>query len=118
MAEISLLSFTAYAYSAGVVLDSSLPLAGCGASSPARGFLFATRMYALTTIVHTGNNTAIHNQLEITSNRIRLLANPENAIQRGRIAVRNAMVDVDKMKTPAILMAKTLRNAELACLAK
>ena len=36
--------------------------------------------------------------------------NPENATQRGRIFVRSAIVQVENINIPAILMAKTFRN--------
>jgi hypothetical protein len=64
----------------------------------------------LINIVHRGNSIAIHIQFEMTSRRARPQANPENAIQRGKIPVRKAMTQVEKMKTPAILMAKMFRN--------
>ena len=69
------------------------------------------RMCALTNIVHGGNSIAIHIQFEITRRRVRPQANPENAIQRGKIPVRKAITHVEKMKTPAILTAKMFRKA-------
>jgi hypothetical protein len=65
----------------------------------------------LTRIVHRGNNITIHGQFETTSMSARPHANPENAIQRGKIAVRKAITQLEKMKTPAILMAKMFKNA-------
>ena len=74
-------------------------------------FLCAARICTLTNIVHSGNSIAIHSQFEMTRRRIRPQANPENAIQRGKIPVRNAMMHVEKVKTPAILTAKMFRKA-------
>jgi len=68
-------------------------------------------MCALTNIVHKGNSMAIHGQFEMTNKSTRAHANPKNAIQRGKIPVRRAMMHVENMKTPAILTAKMFRNA-------
>ena len=54
---------------------------------------------------------AIHSQFEMTNKSTRAHANPKNAIQRGKIPVRRAMMHVENMKTPAILTAKMFRNA-------
>jgi len=56
----------------------------------------------LINIVHRGNNIAIHIQFEMTSRRASPQANPENAIQRGRIPVRKAMTQVEKTKAAGI----------------
>ena len=69
------------------------------------------RICTLTNIVHRGNSIAIHSQFEMTRRRINPQANPENAIQRGKIPVRKAMMHVEKVKTPAILTAKMFRKA-------
>ena len=73
--------------------------------------LCAARICTLTNIVQRGNNIAIHGQFEMTSRSTRPHANPENEIQRGRIAVRKAITHVENMKTAAILIAKMFRNA-------
>ena len=73
-------------------------------------FLSTTRISRLTNIVQTGNSITIHSQFDITSRSARPQANPQNAIQRAKIPVRNAMTQVEKIKTPAILTAKMFRN--------
>ena len=73
--------------------------------------LCAARICTLTNIVHKGNNMMIHGQFEMTSRSTRPHANPEKAIQRGRMAVRKAMTQVENMNTAAILRAKMFRNA-------
>ena len=73
-------------------------------------FLRTARICTLTNIVQRGKSITIHIQFEMISRRVRPQANPINAIQRGRIPVRKAMTQVEKMKTPAILTAKMFRK--------
>jgi hypothetical protein len=73
-------------------------------------FLWAARIWTLTKMVHRGKSMAIHIQFEMTRRRVRPQANPQKAIQRGKMPVRKAMTEVEKMKTPAIRTAKMLRK--------
>ena len=68
--------------------------------------------------IHKGDSNAIHGQVVMTSNRTTAHANPKKATQRGRIAVRSTIMLVEKMNTPAILMAKTFKNAPISCRAR
>jgi len=72
--------------------------------------LSATKICVLTSSIHRGNNSAIQSQFEMTNNSARPHTNPENATKRGKIAVRSAIVQVENMNIPAILMAKTFKN--------
>src|SRR5215472_9502915 len=67
----------------------------------------------LTTSIHNGNNSAIHGQLVITSKSTNAKRKPRNDSQRGRIRVRNTIVLVENMNTPAILIAKTFKEAPI-----
>ena len=55
----------------------------------------------------------IHFQLAITTNSTKAHAKPRNATQRGKMAVRNPMVQVENMKTAAIFMANRFSSASL-----
>ena len=52
-------------------------------------------------------------QLEITSSNTKVRAQPMIIIQRGKIAVRNPIVQVEMMKTPAIFRTNILKSASL-----
>ena len=51
------------------------------------------------------------------SNSMTAQPNPEKATQRGSIRVRDMIVQVEKVNTPAILIANTFRNAPASSLA-
>ena len=70
-----------------------------------------SRMLVLTTRIHNGNNSTIHGQFVMINNKTTPQAKHRKATQRGRMPVRNMIVLVENMNTPAILMAKTFKNA-------
>src|SRR5262245_41158023 len=68
-------------------------MAGCTRLSESERYhnLSATRIWALTRSIHNGNSSAIHNELEMTTNITAPNANPESATHRLKIPVRKAI---------------------------
>lgn len=57
---------------------------------------------------HNGNNSGVQYNKLTVSNRINARAIPKYAIQRGKIPVRSARVQVEIMNTPAIFIVYTV----------
>jgi hypothetical protein len=61
-------------------------------------------MTALSKKTHIGNTSGIHTMIPMLSSRTSPKAYPSNGIQRRTIPVRSKIVEVENIKTPAILM--------------